>query len=291
METLLSIIIPQKNSAKLVRRCLNSIPKDDYIQIIVVDDNSSKPEELRALESDVDFPNIEFVYTTEGRGAGYARNVGLQHAQSEWLLFSDADDFFDELAFDTIKNYLRSEFDMVVFKHRSENSETGEATVRSNSRNNYIDSYLNGDSLQMNKIRYCNDVPWAKLIRRKLVLDNNIVFDEVPASNDTMFSLMCGHYSQKIHVDPTVIYVVTVQEGSITKTKSIERYYSDHCVALRKNQFVRSIGHPECQEIIFSRIAIVARTFGLKQMIRFLKEVKKYDGKLFYGLSAKIGIR
>ena len=36
-----SIIIPHKNIPQLLKRCLDSIPQRDDVQIIVVDDNSS----------------------------------------------------------------------------------------------------------------------------------------------------------------------------------------------------------------------------------------------------------
>ena len=40
-ETCFSIIIPHKNIPSLLQRCLDSIPKRDDVQIIVVDDNSN----------------------------------------------------------------------------------------------------------------------------------------------------------------------------------------------------------------------------------------------------------
>ena len=41
-----SIIIPHYNSFLLLRRCLDSIPKREAVQVIVVDDNSDKKELL-----------------------------------------------------------------------------------------------------------------------------------------------------------------------------------------------------------------------------------------------------
>ena len=89
-----SIIIPHKNIPKLLQRCLNSIPQRDDLEIIVVDDNSDP--------SIVDFgqfpgagrSDVSFFFDKSGKGAGRARNIGLQHAQGKWLLFADADDFF-----------------------------------------------------------------------------------------------------------------------------------------------------------------------------------------------------
>ena len=89
-----SIIIPHKNTPNYLLRCLDSIPLRDDVQVIVVDDNSN-PEKV-----DFDhFPqwkgkHYEYYLTKEGRGAGFARNIGLEHAVGKWLLFADADDFF-----------------------------------------------------------------------------------------------------------------------------------------------------------------------------------------------------
>lgn len=287
-----SIIIPHKDCSDLLSRCLDSIPTRDDIEVIVVDDNSSDIDTVKLVESEDKHSNKHFIYTTEKKGAGFARNKGLEVAVGKWLLFADSDDYYSQEAFCHFDKYTESESDIIVFKHRSVFSDTGEETVRSDSRNTFIDNFIreHGEKNEA-KLRYCNDVPWAKMIRRKMVDEHRIRFDEVPASNDTMFSLMAGYYAKSVFADSNVVYCVTVRQGSITKTKSIERYFSDHCVALRKNQFVREIGHPECQEIIFSRIVIVAKAYGLKQALRFLKEVKKYKGQLFYGISAKLGIK
>ena len=84
-----SIIIPHRNIHTLLQRCIDSIPARDDVQIIIVDDNSDP--------NIVDFdnfpgknnPQVEIYLTKEGKGAGYARNVGLDHAKGKWLLFAD----------------------------------------------------------------------------------------------------------------------------------------------------------------------------------------------------------
>ena len=89
-----SIIIPHKNIPSLLQRCLDSIPMRDDLQIIIVDDNSDPKK--------VDFGNFpglndarcHVIFTKEGKGAGYARNIALNIAASKWVLFADADDFY-----------------------------------------------------------------------------------------------------------------------------------------------------------------------------------------------------
>ena len=89
-----SIIIPHKEIPDLLLRCLKSIPVSEDIQVIVVDDSSADADTYLDRYPDLSRPYLEFIRTTKGGGAGYARNVALGHAEGRWILFADADDFF-----------------------------------------------------------------------------------------------------------------------------------------------------------------------------------------------------
>ncbi len=107
-----SIIIPHKNTPDLLQRCLDSIPRRVDLQIIVVDDNSDIEKVNFIHFPGLNDPHIEVVFTKEGKGAGYARNVGLKHAKGKWLVFADADDKFNECfndSMDSIKTALSIE--------------------------------------------------------------------------------------------------------------------------------------------------------------------------------------
>ena len=75
-----SIIIPHKDIPDLLMRCLKSIPVSEDIQVIVVDDNSADADTYLDKYPELSRPYLEFIRTTKGGGAGYARNVGLDHA-------------------------------------------------------------------------------------------------------------------------------------------------------------------------------------------------------------------
>ena len=93
MDIMYSVIIPHKNIPKLLERCLQSIPSRNDIQIIVVDDCSDK-DVICKVERLCSLYNTLLIKTTEGKGAGYVRNIGLTRAIGKWVLFADADDFF-----------------------------------------------------------------------------------------------------------------------------------------------------------------------------------------------------
>lgn len=240
-----SIIIPHKDIPDLLTRCLKSIPVSEDIQVIVVDDNSSDADTYLERYPELSRPYLEFVRTTKGGGAGYARNVGLDHAKGKWLLFADADDFFVEDMYDIISSYIDSEADVIFFKKKSVLSENASIKAdRCAYVNQYIDQYLSdGDEWP---IRYNMYVPWGKMVRRELISKKNIRFDEVKYSNDVYFSLLVGYYAGTIEAINRVLYVVTSRSDSLTAdfcSKPNElRIRAEECFRSEKFLFQHHIG-------------------------------------------------
>ena len=208
-----SIIIPHKGIPDLLMRCLRSIPVSEDIQVIVVDDNSVGADTYLERYSELSRPYLEFVRTTKGGGAGYARNVGLEHAKGK--LFADADDFFVEDMHDIISSYVDSEADVIYFKNKAVLSEN--INIESNRcswMNRKIDQCLkDGDEWP---VRFKLFVPWAKMVKRDLVIKYNIRFDEVVYSADVYFSMLVGYHADIIKVTNMILYVVTFRPKSLS---------------------------------------------------------------------------
>lgn len=102
---------------RLLERCLCSIPTWDEIQIIIIDDNSNS-ESVDFLISGKRQKNTEVLFTKEGKGAGYARNIGLSHARGKWIIFADADDFFTADCFTILNEYMDSPHEVIYFNVR-----------------------------------------------------------------------------------------------------------------------------------------------------------------------------
>jgi glycosyltransferase involved in cell wall biosynthesis len=116
------VIVPHYNSPKTLQRLIESIPSLSWIEVVVVDDNSSEP--IDALTKA--YPNVRTLTLPQGRkGGGAARNFGLENSNSHWLLFADADDFFVNGAFERIHEYMSADFDVVFFAPTSMNESTG----------------------------------------------------------------------------------------------------------------------------------------------------------------------
>lgn len=235
-----SIIIPHKNIPELLQRCLDSIPRRDDIQIIVVDDNSDSDK--------VDFDHfpglgekcVEIYFTKEGKGAGYARNVGLEHAKGKWLLFADADDFFNPCFLDSIDKYKQSEYEIIYFEVNSVFSDSLKIANRDGRINELIEAAVLSNNFD--EIRFKLYGPVSKMICRKLIYENSLCFEERIVANDIWFSVTSGFYAQKVIADRAKIYCLTVCEGSLELLVTKKRCDERLAAAFKVNNFLRSKG-------------------------------------------------
>lgn len=271
-----SIIIPHRNSLELLRRCLGSIPSRDDTQIIVVDDNSDIEAVGFHQFPELNRSDVELYLTKAGKGAGYARNVGLSKATGKWVLFADADDFFVEHAFIMLDSSLDDSTDIHYYKATSIYSDTLQRATRHLGVNNMID-YAEENEWY---IRVKHIVPWGKVFRLAYLREHDFRFDEVLASNDVMFGVQTGFFARKIVASEQELYCITMNSGSISNTLTPANNLSRYKVALRYNQFLKGKGLHHHQNSIRPFLANAVK-IGLKEFIIYLKLMRKYNGSLF----------
>ncbi|WP_297904346.1 glycosyltransferase family 2 protein [uncultured Parabacteroides sp.] len=234
-----SIIIPHRNIPKLLQRCLDSIPYRDDIQIIVVDDNSDP----KVVDFDnfpgMNAPNVEVYFTKEGKGAGYARNVGLEHAKGKWILFADADDYFTQELVTILDTLKESNNDLIFLGSKCIDGVTKRIHKRDLKYSKLMKEALAGNK---DKYRYNAYVPFAKIIRSDLIRDNYILFDETIVANDMMGSIRMAYCSKSTGFDDRCIYIREVRNGSLMSKRSIQYLICRFNVWLRVNDFLTDIG-------------------------------------------------
>ena len=211
-----SIIIPHKDIPGLLQRCLDSIPQRDDVEVIVVDDNSDPRK--------VDFEHFpkwngehfHIFHTKEGKGAGYARNVGLDHAQGRWVVFADADDFFTGEFNALLDEMMDAEEDIVFFDYICVMSDDVTKQVKTRTWfRKIISDFLNGKGSE-STFRKFFPMPWCKLVKKELIEQYHIRFSEVKWGNDEFFSAQTGRFAKKIRVSGRIGYALTLREGSLS---------------------------------------------------------------------------
>lgn len=209
-----SIIIPHKNSAELLEYCLATIPVRDDVQVIVVDDNSEQKKVDFAHFPQWAGKNYEYYFTKEGKGAGYARNVGLEHAKGKWVLFVDADDFLLPIIDGIFDECVNSDADIIYFRPQAVMLEDRKSpSKRADAYNKIIDEYFaTGNEI---KLRVNFFSPTCKIVKRDFVEENHIRFDEIKYSNDVLFAVKIGCAAKTIQVSEQSYYMITECDHSL----------------------------------------------------------------------------
>ena len=260
-----TIIIPHKNSPKLLQRCLDSIPQREDLHVIVVDDNSDSDE--------VDFnhfpghnrDDVELIFTKEGKGAGYARNVGLAQSDCKKVIFADADDYFNYCLNDILDEYQEDDTDIVFFNRLNVDSEF---YTYSNKRDWYgwlFRKYEENPQEGEKSFRYDNDGPVCKIVKKSLIDEYNICFEETTNQNDVCFSYMTGYYAKSIKVDKRAIYTVTFSPKSIMFSWNPNKIKTRLGVYCRRARFLQEHN-------------VIEQYYRLDWL---LADVKKQDEELF----------
>ena len=107
-----SVIVPAHNSAAYITKLLDSIKAQtfkDYELIVVCDDCTDNTYEIAKQYTDL---VAQCKYGQDGK----TRNMGIQLAEGEWILFADDDDWFlHEYVFQMLSDVVGKNNEDVVF--------------------------------------------------------------------------------------------------------------------------------------------------------------------------------
>tara|TARA_R110002051_G_scaffold57789_1_gene106748 strand:- start:2907 stop:3914 length:1008 start_codon:yes stop_codon:yes gene_type:complete len=130
---LISIIIPSYNRADLINETLQSVVEQTSPnwQCLVVDDGSNDGTQGTISAFAKADPRIKFLQRTEdyASGGNGARQMGLDHIQTPWVMFLDSDDVLDRSC---IKNRLLEideSLDMLVFHTATFKQQVGDHPI------------------------------------------------------------------------------------------------------------------------------------------------------------------
>lgn len=239
-----SIIIPHKNTPELLQRCIDSIPERNDLEIIIVDDNSNP-----AIVDFDKFPgqqrsDVKVIFTKDGKGAGYCRNIGIDQATGQWLLFADADDYYSDLLPQLLDKYAEvTNIDMVFVNAVAIDDNSIKRPIALTRR---INKPSFNRKLYLSVLRYSFWTPWSRMVRREILKKHGIRFEEVPVGNDAIAILKASKYSETFAIERDIVYYYyQPQGGSQTARKyTPETYYQRMRLNFRILKFHNEVGYP-----------------------------------------------
>ena len=254
-----------------------SIPSHEKIEIVVVDDCT---QGFVAFESAKPKAKLKIIQQSKRCGAGSARNRGLLEATGKWVIFADADDLFEDGAFETFFSLQDSPADIIFFKANSFYEDSNRSCSRHFAINELLQEFLEGGKEANLRYRFSN--PVCKMYNRTFIENNKLRFEEVPFSNDVMFSIQSQHLANRIEVMDKIVYRISSSEGSLTKTITLDSVQCRFEVLLRKNSFLRSIGREQYQSSIMYHLTFSLR-HGITPLLRFIELAKEEHAQIFFG--------
>lgn len=270
-----TIIIPHKDTPQLLMRCLSSIPHRDDLQIIVVDDNSQDADNFILKYPLLSRSHVEFYSSKSGRGPGAARNYALDRARGKWIIFSDADDYFDVNTSDLLTQYANDDADVIFFNPRGVMSDN--ISVPSNRVQTYLQN--NYDDFTVYKLSYL--VPWGKMIKRALIEQNQLRMDEVRWSADVFFMCKIVVLAQRTKIDSRVLCVITERQDSLsynirrTNKVTIEESLCRANVYINCYNYVKQMGvyAENCKSIVFQHLLQIYRVGTWRDFCKMYRKI------------------
>lgn len=208
----ISVIVPVYNTpAAYLRECADSVLRQTFkdFELILVDDGSANGAEALCDEYAAADSRVRVLHRQKNGGVSAARNTGMDAAEGKWLIFLDADDWWEDNTLELLHSRAESEaLDVLVFAYFVNTGDSVEEhpCFRGGVRGGYTsaDAALAGEMLlglmdrdrrrRLHLFGACTHL----LIRRELTAgDSELRFDTMLQNDED--SLFCLHLWQKAH--------------------------------------------------------------------------------------------
>ena len=208
----ISVIVPVYKAENYLHRCVDSLLVQTFqdFEILLIDDGSPDRSGKICDEYARKDKRIR-VFHKENGGVSSARNLGLDHARGEWIIFSDADDYFllnNAFAL-LLKCTEDARVDLVL----------ADALVLQDGRYRILLGLR--DCVQRNDIHDIKHFAlWGYLFSAKIIQDNQIRFvDGLAYSEDRIFIYHFARYTQKIAYNKEPVYVYRINGSSACQSR------------------------------------------------------------------------
>ncbi|MFS2168900.1 glycosyltransferase family 2 protein [Priestia megaterium] len=206
---LFSIIVPIYNVESYLQKTIESTLLQNIIhseyEIILVNDGSTDGSLNICEKYEREYSNIILI-NKENQGVSTARNVGIERAKGQYLMFLDGDDLLEENILLKLKEAIeRKKCDMLLCNYRRiiNNDLTNVAELGYQYPERLIKNFDINDFLCWaydNKMNYSWYV-WRNIYSRSFILDNNLFFEsQIGRGEDFDWLFSCWMIKANIEV-------------------------------------------------------------------------------------------
>lgn len=191
-EIKVSVIVPVYNGETYLEECMESILSQSYqnIEVIFVDDGSTD-RSAELIQSFRERDHRIVLIRQTNQYAGIARNHGFDAATGEYIIFLDADDYFDSSLVEKMVSAMqRNHADIAICKSRGFDEKM--------KKEHQLAGALNLELLPEKEVFSKEDIPehifqltagwaWDKMYRARFIREKNLRFQGTRVANDELF--------------------------------------------------------------------------------------------------------
>ena len=279
----ISIIVPVYNSEQYLKQCLNSIfsQTDQDFELICVNDGSTDHSLSILQEYERRFPKQMSIITIANGGQANARNVGLDHASGNYVMFVDSDDTIRSDMLAGMRQRIEmTDCDMAV----CEIDRIYEGKPSLWERFFPFDTALDIEGKTTidehpEIICYLTGAPYAKLVKRQFLNDHKIRFikgyiyedqvftQTILANNPTMVLMKEKYYEYLVRSNSTM----TSKQSRVTDMfVSYENLYQAYVEQGRAKRFKAELDYLCLYHVMIGTAYRMWRSgqFGLRESLR-----------------------
>ncbi len=225
-ELLISVIIPVYNVERYLQECVESVVGQSYkgLEVILIDDGSSDSSGAmcdRFAEQD---SRVRVIHKEYG-GVSDARNLGVDEAKGDYIIFVDSDDYWGSTtAVERAVEILNGDpsIDMLYFDFRF----LVDGKFRTPPP--FDPSLINGHS-KVEALGYLIEVDrfmvtvWSRFVRRSMLINEGVRFKKGLLSEDYDWNFGAVIAARKIAAMQSAdFYTYRIREGSLTYNTSTQ---------------------------------------------------------------------
>lgn len=224
----LSVIIPVYNTdAVLLQHCIDSMMQQEGydMEFLFIDDGSTLPHVSTLLQTAAGRDGRFHHIRKANSGVSATRNMGIEQAQGDYMMFVDSDDYLESDACRyAISTTEQQNADLAVFGFRFNNTPPKrhpEQLARMLNDADRHDMQCRLITHLMGTYRdYGINFAYActKIYRSSIIRHHNIRFDHrLRVAEDVFFNLCYLEHARRIYVDNKCLYHYVVNAGSVSR--------------------------------------------------------------------------
>ena len=272
-----SVIIPVYNVEQYLSKCLDSITTQVYknLEIIVVDDGSTDNSSGVIKKFQKKDQRIKTIIQ-ENKGLSAARNIGIEIASGDFIMFVDSDDW---ISTDTIKEAVdlieNQKADLVFWSYIKEYLDKSIPKMLFNEQK-VFDKYQSRSlcrriaGLYQHELRFPEDADslvtvWGKLYKKELL--DNVKFTDTKfvGNEDALFNLeVFQNIKKAVYLNKPFYHYRKNNSNSYTSNYK-PKLYEQWKVLFQKmsNVIIENGGEPEFKKALENRISLSIIGLGL----------------------------